>query len=82
MTPGDAVWGGLLAAGAGYEVWALRAGRSDATLSASTRRWFRVATPAGRAVFAGAWCGFAVWFLVHIVRSASGSLSASAEDAR
>lgn len=79
MTPGDAVWGGLLTAGAGYEVWALRSGRSDDTLSASTRRWFRVATPAGRATFAGAWAGFGLWFLWHILRSASGVPHADAK---
>lgn len=67
MTPADIVWGGLLAAGAAFEVYALRNGRSGDTLSESTRRWFRVRTPAGALVFGVAWCAFALWFLVHIL---------------
>lgn len=67
MSTADVVWGGLLAAGAVVEVVALRNGRADDTLSESTRRWFRVHTPPGRVVFAVAWVGFAVWYLVHIL---------------
>lgn len=67
MTAADWVWGGLLAAGAGFEVWALRNGRSGDTLSERTRSWFRVSSPVGRTVFAAAWTVFAAWFLVHIV---------------
>lgn len=67
MATADVVWGGLLAAGAVAEVIALRSGRQGDTLSERTRAWFRVHTPTGRAVFAVAWVGFAVWYLVHIL---------------
>lgn len=67
MTTADAVWGGLLAAGAAVEIWALRSGRAGDTLSETTRRWARVRTPAGAVVFAVAWSAFAVWFLFHIL---------------
>lgn len=63
----DIVWGGLLAVGAAFEVWALRNGRAGDTLSERTRAWFRVRTRPGAAVFAVAWVGFAGWFLVHIL---------------
>lgn len=67
MTSADWVWGGLLAAGAAFEVYALRNGRSGDTLSERTRSWFRVRTLAGRAVFTLAWIAFASWYLVHII---------------
>ena len=67
MGAADVVWGGLLAAGAGFEVYALRNARAGDTLSERTRAWFRVNTRVGRAVFAVAWVGFAAWFLVHIL---------------
>lgn len=67
MSAADVVWGGLLAAGAGVEVWALRNGRPRDTLSERTRAWFRVRTRPGAVVFAVVWCAFAAWFLVHIL---------------
>lgn len=67
MSTADWIWGGLLAAGAVIEVWALRNGTSGDTLSERTRSWFRTHTRPGRALFAVAWCGFAAWFLVHIL---------------
>lgn len=67
METSDWVWGGLLAAGAVVEAVALRNGRQGDTLSERTRVWFRVRTPAGRAVFAVAWVSFAVWYLVHVL---------------
>lgn len=67
METSDVLWGGLLAAGAALEVWALRNGRPGDTLSERTRAWFRVRTPAGRIVFAVAWVGFASWYLVHVL---------------
>lgn len=66
MSTADWVWGGLLALGAVVEVIALRTPRKGDTLSERTRAWFRVRTPAGKAVFAAVWVGFASWFLVHI----------------
>lgn len=68
MSTGDVVWGGLLLAGAGFEVYALRTARQGDTLSESTRRWFRVHTRAGKVGFAVAWTGFGVWYLDHILR--------------
>ncbi|MFD1657012.1 hypothetical protein ACFSL4_01860 [Streptomyces caeni] len=67
MTAADVVWGGLLAVGAGVEVWALRNSRPGDTLSERVRAWFRVRTRPGAAVFAVAWTAFAAWFLVHIL---------------
>lgn len=67
MDTADVIWGGLLAAGAAFEVYALRNGRSGDTLSESTRRWFRVRTKPGALVFGVLWCAFSAWFLVHIL---------------
>ncbi|UOB09055.1 hypothetical protein MQE23_08320 [Streptomyces sp. HP-A2021] len=67
MNPADAVWGGLILAGAAFEVYALRNARVGDTLSESTRRWFRVHTKAGAVAFAVGWTGFAVWYLAHIL---------------
>ncbi|MBW1598041.1 hypothetical protein [Streptomyces sp. JJ38] len=61
------IWGGLLLAGLVYEFLALRSTRRGDTLSERVRAWFRVHTRPGRALFAVAWTGFAVWFLVHIL---------------
>jgi hypothetical protein len=63
----DMVWGGLLVAGAAFEAYALVNGRDGDTLSESTRRWFRVRTRTGAAVFGVGWCAFATWFLFHIL---------------
>jgi hypothetical protein len=68
VTAGDAVWGGLILAGAAVETYALRSARQEDTLSAATRRWFRVHTKAGAVCFAVAWTGFGVWYLDHILR--------------
>lgn len=68
MNAGDAVWGGLIVAGAGFETYALRTARQEHTFSASTRRWFRVHTKAGAVAFAVSWVGFGVWYLDHILR--------------
>lgn len=37
------------------------------TLSANTRKAFRIATKIGRAVFLAAFGGFVFWFLFHVV---------------
>lgn len=67
MNAGDAVWGGLILAGAGFEVYALRNARAGDTLSESTRRWFRVHTKAGAVVFAVSWAAFSLWYGWHIL---------------
>jgi hypothetical protein len=46
---------------------ALRNAREGDKLSERVRCWFRIHTRPGRAVFAVTWCGFAMWFLVHIL---------------
>lgn len=66
MTQPDYVWGALLLAGAAYEAYTLKTKRSGDTLSETTRRWSRVRTPLGRAVFTLAWAGFSIWYLIHI----------------
>jgi hypothetical protein len=65
---GDFVWGGLILAGAAFEVYALKNARAGDTLSESTRRWFRVHTKAGAAAFIIAWASFSVWFGWHILQ--------------
>ena len=60
------IWFGLVLLGAAFEGYALASGRSGDTLSETTRRWFRVREPVGRAVFTVAWLAFTVWFLIHI----------------
>lgn len=67
VSSADLVWGGLLLAGAAFEVYALVNGRDGDTLSERTRSWFRVRTRTGALVFGVAWCVFATWFLLHIL---------------
>ncbi|UGY92285.1 DUF7427 family protein [Streptomyces gobiensis] len=66
MTP-DLIWGVLLLAGVGYEVFAIFNTKAGDTLSERVRAWFRTHTHPGRAVFAAVWVVFAGWFLVHIL---------------
>ncbi len=61
------VWGGLFLAGAAVEAWALLNKRSGDTLSETTRRAFRVRTPAGALAFGVLWSSFSVWFGGHIL---------------
>jgi hypothetical protein len=68
VNAGDAVWGGLILAGAAVETYALRSARQEATLSAATRRWFRVHTKAGAIVFVVGWVAFSAWWIDHILR--------------
>ncbi|MFD7832419.1 hypothetical protein [Streptomyces sp. MJM8645] len=63
----DLVWGLLLGTGAAAEVYGLWSREAGDTLSERTRAWFRVRTKPGRAVFTVVWCGFSVWFLLHIL---------------
>lgn len=67
MSTGDAVWGGLILAGAAVETWALRTARQEATFSAATRRWFWVHTKVGAAVFVVGWVAFSVWWIDHVI---------------
>ncbi|OII61164.1 hypothetical protein BJP40_06455 [Streptomyces sp. CC53] len=67
MHRGDAVWGGLFAAGIGYELWAIRKARLDYTLSRTTRRAMFLHTRGGRLVFTAGWMWFAGWFLRHVM---------------
>ncbi|MER5482528.1 hypothetical protein ABT024_04835 [Streptomyces sp. NPDC002812] len=53
---------------AAFEGWALLTRRYDDTLTNNTRRLFRTRTSkTGRVVFTVSWCGFALWFLLHIL---------------
>lgn len=67
MSPADYVWGGLIAAGGVYEAVALVNKRPGDTLSETTRKAFRVHTPAGKAAFGTLWISFATWFTGHIL---------------
>ena len=67
MNPGDAVWGGLILAGAAVETYALRTAQQEATLSAATRRWCRVHTKAGKVLFVGGWVGVSAWWIHHVI---------------
>jgi hypothetical protein len=68
----DLGWGVIVIAGITYEVWAVRTGRDPHTLSGTTRRWMRTSHPAGRAIFAGGWLGFATWYTIHIWKGSYG----------
>lgn len=68
VTGPDAIWAGLILAGASFEVYALRNAREGDTLSESTRRWFRVHTRAGAIVFTVSWVAFSAWWIDHIVQ--------------
>jgi cytochrome b len=63
----DWVWGGLVAAGAGFEAYALANARAGDTLSETTRRLFRTRHPVGALAFTAAWLGFSAWYLAHIL---------------
>lgn len=64
----DYVWGGLIAAGATYEAYALFNTRKEDTLSELTRATFRTrSSKAGRYSFLVAWTVFATWFTGHIM---------------
>lgn len=67
LSSADLVWGGLLTAGAAFEVYALMNGRDEDTLSERTRAWFQVRTRTGAVLFGVIWGAFASWFLLHIL---------------
>lgn len=60
----DLVWASWLAVGAAYEAHALWRKHHEYTASQTTRRWWRVETPAGRAAFTAV----AVWYIGHVMR--------------
>jgi len=64
----DLVWAGLIAAGSGFEAYALANGKASDTLSETTRRLFHTRTRVGRVVFVGTWAAFASWYLIHITK--------------
>lgn len=68
MAASDWIWGGLLAAGAAYEVYTLLSRRPGDTLSETTRRTLRTRTRVGRIAFAVAWLAFSAWFLCHVLK--------------
>lgn len=67
METADYVWGGIILAGAAFEVYALRNARQGDTLSEITRKVFRVHTRNGKVLFTAAWGSFSIWYLVHIL---------------
>ncbi|MGH3664199.1 MAG: hypothetical protein ACRDTQ_20395 [Micromonosporaceae bacterium] len=67
MSTADIVWGILILAGLGYELFTLRNVERGDTLTETVRRWARTHTTPGRLVFLAAWLGFAIWFAGHIV---------------
>jgi uncharacterized membrane protein YgdD (TMEM256/DUF423 family) len=71
----DVAWAGLIAAGCILEAAALYGGHIEDTLSARTRAWCRVSTPAGRIAFLAGWAAFSMWFGTHIAQGVSGDSS-------
>ncbi|MEU5093712.1 hypothetical protein [Streptomyces sp. NPDC020996] len=67
MTPPELLWANLLVLGLAYELFTMVDSEGGNTVSERVRARFRVHTRPGRAAFAMAWTGFAVWFLVHIL---------------
>ncbi|MFE2723915.1 hypothetical protein [Kitasatospora sp. NPDC059327] len=67
MTTADLIWALVLGVGAVVEAYALCSRKLGDTLSERTRAWLHVRTKPGRALFTVGWCGFSVWFLLHIL---------------
>lgn len=68
MSTPDFIWGGIITAGAAYEIYALANRKRGDTLSETTRKAFRIHTSkAGRIAFGTSWAAFAVWFWGHIL---------------
>jgi hypothetical protein len=63
----DWVWGGLVAAGAGFEAYALANARAGDTLSETTRRLFRTRHPVGALAFHGGLARLRGLVPVHII---------------
>lgn len=63
----EAVWGGILVAGAAVEAYYLINKRDGDTLSEVTRKAFRVHTRPGALVFGALWGSFSIWFGGHIL---------------
>lgn len=60
----DVVWAAWLAAGAAYETYTLYRRQHHRTASQTTRRWWRVETPLGRAAFTAV----VAWYVGHVMR--------------
>lgn len=58
-------WAAYIALGVVVDLWR-DSKDDDTTLSATTRRTFRVDTPVGRVAFLAAWGFLAAWFAQHI----------------
>lgn len=71
----DLAWLAALGLPVALEAVALRRGLGEWTLSAWVRRRVRPDRPAGRALFLGAWLGFAAWFARHIIITPARELS-------
>ncbi|WP_435058533.1 hypothetical protein [Streptomyces sp. bgisy060] len=69
MTWPDAIWGGLLLVGAGYEAYAIGNHLPGDTLSERLRAWLHTRTRTGRLVFVAGWLVLAVWFPLHITET-------------
>lgn len=65
----DATWALLTAAVVGFEVYTIRSGKLDWTLTRTIRRTFRTHHPNGKTVFLLGWGYFAVWMARHIAEA-------------
>lgn len=72
---GPLTWAALIGLGVALETVALRQQRQDSTLSHATRSLFRTETNIGKAMFVGAWTSLTLWFVPHIIRSISDSVT-------
>lgn len=62
----DLVWGGIIASGVVYELYALRRDL-DYTLTRRTRHHWRVHHPVGKSAFLAGWTWLYIWYARHII---------------
>lgn len=62
-------WTVWVVVGTGMEMYALRKGHREHTLSHVTRSLCRTETRLGRMAFVGGWVGFSLWWVRHVVLS-------------
>lgn len=68
-------WVSALGGLAVLDIWCARNATTGDSLSEVTRAALRTHTPAGRAVFIGAWAALTVWLVPHIVRAVDDNLA-------
>lgn len=68
MNGSDAIWGAIIAAIVGFDVWCSDPDTPIEPVSARCRFWGRTHTFAGQVVVCALWGWLTYWFLPHINR--------------